>query len=192
MKFIEPGVAQHMADNVYAIVQYLTSDESPLGTLHHGHLRPPTFFFSTLGKVFIQYTFRTALTLHVLLFTSVVLYVLLNPTARSIVGGSAVGRNIRKAQKRHSKDEKTKLNGEVNQSESLTVPEATYEELGIEYLKGLGLATSGFFGAIISVNIWALVMGKLLNKPLSWFRVEYSCLWLYGPPALIGPSYTTY
>lgn len=44
----------------------------------------------------------------------------------------------------------------------------------------------GLIGAVISVNVVALLMSKGLNKSLTWFRYEWAALVLYGVPALIG------
>lgn len=55
-----------------------------------------------------------------------------------------------------------------------------------ENLKGFGALTLGFFGALIAANAVAFVMRGPLDKALSWFSAELSCLLLYGPPALAG------
>ncbi|KAI0741328.1 hypothetical protein C8Q80DRAFT_1221427 [Daedaleopsis nitida] len=57
---IEPGVAQHMADNTLALLRHLTSSESPLAQLAStGYSAPRTVFFDYLG-FFLVYSFRTA------------------------------------------------------------------------------------------------------------------------------------
>ncbi|KAF9779334.1 hypothetical protein BJ322DRAFT_1013566 [Thelephora terrestris] len=56
---IEPGVAQHMADNTLALLQYLTSPESPLPSLDTGYTKPQTVFYSLFG-LFFRYSFHTA------------------------------------------------------------------------------------------------------------------------------------
>lgn len=64
---IQPGVAQRMAENTLAILQYLTSDASPLPSLTTGYTRPATVFFTQFGHLF-QYQFATARLLYGTLF----------------------------------------------------------------------------------------------------------------------------
>ncbi|KAA1470020.1 hypothetical protein DENSPDRAFT_774128 [Dentipellis sp. KUC8613] len=78
---IEPGVAQasqtiHFAENVMAILEYLTSDESPLPELDYGYSKPSTVFFSHLGRFFL-YSYTTAQVLYALLVYSSVVFVTL-------------------------------------------------------------------------------------------------------------------
>ncbi|KAH9951135.1 hypothetical protein B0H21DRAFT_719728 [Amylocystis lapponica] len=56
---IQPGVAQHMGENVLALLLHLSSSESPLPTLTAGYTRPATVFFQWMNNFFI-YSFRTA------------------------------------------------------------------------------------------------------------------------------------
>ena len=59
---IQPGVAQHMADNSLAILNYLTSDESPLSRLTtDGYTKPSTTFFSLFGTHFFRYSSKIAI-----------------------------------------------------------------------------------------------------------------------------------
>lgn len=64
---IEPGVAQHMAENVLALLQFLSSDQSPLPTLTAGYARPSTVYFTLFGK-FYMYSFKTARIMYLALF----------------------------------------------------------------------------------------------------------------------------
>ncbi|KAG6333449.1 hypothetical protein ID866_5639 [Astraeus odoratus] len=64
---IQPGVAQHMADNVLALLRYLSSDSSPIPSLANGFVRPRTVFFSTL-HAFFMYSFTTAKIVYVTMF----------------------------------------------------------------------------------------------------------------------------
>lgn len=48
-----------MADNTLALLQYLSSPESPLPSLDTGYTRPETVFFSIFG-FFFRYSFQTA------------------------------------------------------------------------------------------------------------------------------------
>ena len=59
----------------------------------------------------------------------------------------------------------------------------------VDHLRGVIAIVAAFFGAVISVNLVAILMRDVLHKPLSWFSVELSCLALYGPPALAGTSH---
>ncbi|KAH0836908.1 hypothetical protein J3R83DRAFT_8723 [Lanmaoa asiatica] len=66
---IQPGVAQHMADNSLALLRFLSSDASPIPRLEHGFARPRTVFFSNLG-LFVIYSFTTAKIMYVALFAA--------------------------------------------------------------------------------------------------------------------------
>ncbi|KAF8682072.1 hypothetical protein AX14_004421 [Amanita brunnescens Koide BX004] len=71
---IQPGVAQHMAENVLALVKYLSSERSPLPTLTEGYTRPSTVYFSHIG-VFITYSFTTGKIMYTALFLATILLV---------------------------------------------------------------------------------------------------------------------
>ncbi|KAI0311021.1 hypothetical protein OF83DRAFT_1152851 [Amylostereum chailletii] len=71
---IEPGVAQHMAENTLAILKHLTSEGSPLPSLTTGHKRPTTVFFSHLGY-FFMYSFATAKAMYATLTVVAVAFV---------------------------------------------------------------------------------------------------------------------
>ncbi|KAI0343326.1 hypothetical protein BDW22DRAFT_1394270 [Trametopsis cervina] len=64
---IELGVAQHMAENTLALLQYLSSDESPLPSLTTGYSKPSTVYFQVFTKFFV-YSFSTARILYTILF----------------------------------------------------------------------------------------------------------------------------
>jgi len=59
VEHIEPGVAQHMADNAFALLQFLSSSESPLPTME-SPTPPSTVYFAILGRLFIWWSFDTA------------------------------------------------------------------------------------------------------------------------------------
>lgn len=64
MQHIQPGVAQHFAENVFAIVNHLTnSPSSPLARLETTHTPPQTLFLSVFGKYFVHYTHTTSWTI---------------------------------------------------------------------------------------------------------------------------------
>ncbi|KAH6874322.1 hypothetical protein BKA70DRAFT_1350465 [Coprinopsis sp. MPI-PUGE-AT-0042] len=71
---IQPGVAQHMAENTLALIQYLTSSSSPLPELAAGYAKPRTVYMGYLGQMFIQYSFTTAKLMYAALFAAVVVY----------------------------------------------------------------------------------------------------------------------
>lgn len=87
---IEAGVAQHMAENTFALIKHLTSPNSPLPGLASGYGRPRTVFFAYLGFFFV-YSFRTAEVLYALLFIASCVLV------RSAGGPSARGATMAKA-----------------------------------------------------------------------------------------------
>ena len=57
-----------MAENTLAILQYLSSDASPLPSLTSGYSPPTTVFFTQFGR-FFQYQFATARLIYGTLFT---------------------------------------------------------------------------------------------------------------------------
>ncbi|KAH7910240.1 hypothetical protein BJ138DRAFT_132560 [Hygrophoropsis aurantiaca] len=71
---IEPGVAQHMAENTLALLEYMSSPDSPLPSLASGYARPSTVFFSHLG-IFFMYSYRTAKILYSVLFLASIILV---------------------------------------------------------------------------------------------------------------------
>lgn len=58
-----------MAENTLALLQYLSSSESPLPSLTAGYSRPTTVYFQTFSRFWV-YSFKTALTLYSLLFAA--------------------------------------------------------------------------------------------------------------------------
>ncbi|KDR80962.1 hypothetical protein GALMADRAFT_1358006, partial [Galerina marginata CBS 339.88] len=69
---IEPGVAQHMAENTLALLRHLSSSESPISSLTEGYTRPTTVYFAHVGRTFFMYSFATAKAMYtVLLLASV-------------------------------------------------------------------------------------------------------------------------
>ncbi|KAG8893391.1 hypothetical protein FRB99_001981, partial [Tulasnella sp. 403] len=61
VKHIQPGVAQHFAENVYAITKYLIdSPDSPLPKLAHSYTEPTSIYFSVIGRWFFLYSSDTA------------------------------------------------------------------------------------------------------------------------------------
>ncbi|KAF9233723.1 hypothetical protein BU15DRAFT_53545 [Melanogaster broomeanus] len=71
---IQPGVAQHMADNSLALIRFLSSDESPIPRLANGFARPRTVFYSSFGRL-VVYSFTTAKVMYVTLLASSILLV---------------------------------------------------------------------------------------------------------------------
>lgn len=55
-----------------------------------------------------------------------------------------------------------------------------------ENLRGLFASISSLIGALVGANLVALIMNVGLDKGLSWFSSELSCVALYGPAALAG------
>jgi hypothetical protein len=71
---IQPGVAQHMAENTLALIQYLTSSSSPLPELAAGYAKPHTVYMGYLGQMFIRYSFTSAKIMYAVLCAAVVVY----------------------------------------------------------------------------------------------------------------------
>ncbi|KAG6846676.1 hypothetical protein H0H93_012487 [Arthromyces matolae] len=82
---IQAGVAQNMAENVLALLHYLSEEGSPIPDLTT-YTPPTTVFFSYLGHFFI-YSFTTAKILYTALFTASLAFVSL--TYKSPVRGGS-------------------------------------------------------------------------------------------------------
>ncbi|KAJ1299562.1 hypothetical protein OPQ81_011969 [Rhizoctonia solani] len=83
---IEPGAAQHMAENTLALLTHLSSSESPLPTLQT-YTPPATAYFSLLSRYFFSYHFSTAQQLYTATFLlSLPLFRFSRLHAQSMVG----------------------------------------------------------------------------------------------------------
>ncbi|KAG8709665.1 hypothetical protein FRC11_005312, partial [Ceratobasidium sp. 423] len=83
---IEPGAAQHMAENTLALLTHLSSSASPIPTLQT-YTPPTTAYFSLLSRYFFSYHFSTAQQLYTAtLFLSLPLFRFSRLHAQSIVG----------------------------------------------------------------------------------------------------------
>lgn len=130
-----------MAENLMALLQYLTSSASPLPRMQE-YTPPQTTYFAFLGRYFLMWKFRTAGRLYnTFLGISIVFIVALSPSRR----------------------------------------------FGLHLASFLSMVGS-LFGAIVAVNIVALIMKHVLHKGMTWFAVEWYALALYGAPALLGTS----
>ena len=92
MEYIEPGVAQHMAENTLAILKYLSSDESPLPQLVAGYHKPTTVFFSIV-HLFFLYTAETAQMMYTTLLVGAIAFTYAtyrDPSARPGTTGVSV------------------------------------------------------------------------------------------------------
>ncbi|KAM5532207.1 hypothetical protein V8D89_014107 [Ganoderma adspersum] len=95
---IEPGVAQHMADNVHALLLHLTSSDSPLPELATaGYTKPQTVFFEYFGY-FLVYSFTTAKILYTASFVLALIVArgtFVNPAPALKKGTSFLGEQIK-------------------------------------------------------------------------------------------------
>ncbi|KAI0820291.1 hypothetical protein BC628DRAFT_1524628 [Trametes gibbosa] len=94
---IETGVAQHMADNVLALLLHLTSEESPLPELATGYTRPQTVFYEHLG-IFFVYSFATAKVLYSITFVVALLVTratYVDPAPALKKGSSCLGEQVK-------------------------------------------------------------------------------------------------
>ncbi|KAJ3576559.1 hypothetical protein NP233_g353 [Leucocoprinus birnbaumii] len=90
---IEPGVAQHMAENTLALLQFLSSDESPLPNLTAGYTKPTTVYFTLFGN-FYMYSFKTARIMYLALFAASVLFVRLSTSSKLNEGRASWTRGL--------------------------------------------------------------------------------------------------
>ncbi|KAI5116032.1 hypothetical protein M0805_002087 [Coniferiporia weirii] len=177
VQYIEPGVAQHMGDTALALLKFLASEESPLPKLSEGHVKPTTVFFSFLGAFFVQYSFATAIALYAtLLATSVVL------VSSTSVPSSAFGVEQKGKQTLLVQGQRGRESGASGATK--TALTSARPIVRFPLLKGVILLETSSVCAILGANVVALFMIHVLDRPLSWYKSEYSCLFLYGPSAL--------
>ncbi|KAF7431225.1 hypothetical protein PC9H_006946 [Pleurotus ostreatus] len=85
---IQAGVAQHMGENALALLQHLSSPDSPLPSLTSGYTAPSTVFISHTG-FFFSWSFATAKVLYVSFFLVLIYTVPSSSKAKS--GGLVPG-----------------------------------------------------------------------------------------------------
>lgn len=179
VKYIQPGVAQHMAENTLALLLHLSSDESPLPQLTTGYTKPSTVYFSLLNSTLIQYSFATANALHIVLFAASIALVKLSiPLSKSSTFITT----------KEKREVVTRESGKLFEVKVTEVKETvtSTENIWSLHFKGFALVAASFIGALIGANLVALLMVHIIKRPLSWFNVEYYCMVLYGPAALTG------
>ncbi|KAI0766101.1 hypothetical protein BD413DRAFT_605949 [Trametes elegans] len=94
---IEPGVAQHMGENVLALLLHLTSNESPLPELVVGYTRPQTVFYEYFGY-FLVYSYSTAKLLYTVSFVfllAIARVTYVNPAPALKKGASFLGDQVK-------------------------------------------------------------------------------------------------
>lgn len=175
VQYIQPGVAQHMGDNTLALLEFLSSPESPLPSLTSGYSKPTTVFFSFLNTYFFRYSFATANALHVALLAASLALIAYSapPTSVTVV--------------KHEKRELVvQSNGVTSTSAGVMEVVASRSSIWTDIIKGISVILLALLAALVNVHVVALIMVQILGRPLSWFRVESSCALLYGPAALLG------
>ncbi|KAF5334245.1 hypothetical protein D9758_017096 [Tetrapyrgos nigripes] len=162
---IQPGVAQHMAENTLALLQYLSSHPDVLPSLTGGYTPPTTVYYSLLG-FFFMYSFRTAMKMHLALMAGS-----MGLVGWLVLSGSGRGQSVKKAR-----------DGKVSRAVEVVDDSLTVKALA----HGATAATLGIIGCLLLPNILAVVMARVLGNAMSWFSNEYSALVLYGPAACLG------
>lgn len=67
-----------------------------------------------------------------------------------------------------------------------------WSESGVRLLAMAGLGVLGsIVGAVLFASLTASVMVKVLGASMSWYASEFSCFFLYAPPAAAGTSFKT-
>src|SRR6266571_1115778 len=79
-----------MAENVLALIRYLTSSSSPLPSLTAGYTTPTTVFFTHLYHTFFMYSFATAKIMYTTLFafSIVLVWITFGPPAATVHSGN--------------------------------------------------------------------------------------------------------
>lgn len=80
-----------MAENTLALLQYLSSEESPLPSLSTGYAKPTTVFYQ-IFSFFVVYSHKTAMTLYISLLSASLLFVGLtySPAAPALKHGRGI------------------------------------------------------------------------------------------------------
>ncbi|KIJ43580.1 hypothetical protein M422DRAFT_229023 [Sphaerobolus stellatus SS14] len=149
VEYVEPGVAQHMAENTLALLHHFTEPSSPLPSLQHvvPH-KPRIAYISVVGTWFFSYSFDTATTAYTTLFAGTLMAIM---TQSNDPPSAAAAINLLKTQ-----------------------------------VIGARNILSGLLGALVSANVVAAIMWKVLDRSLSWYSREWLPIALYGPPAFVG------
>ncbi|KAL5492913.1 hypothetical protein ACEPAI_4361 [Sanghuangporus weigelae] len=175
VQYIQPGVAQHMGDNTLALLQFLSSPESPLPDLTSGYSKPTTVFFSFFNTYFFRYSFATANALHLVLLAA--------SLALVAYGTPPISVTVVKHEKRELV---VQSNGVGATASGVTEFVASRPGIWTDIVKGFVIILLALLAALVSVHVVALLMVYAFGKPFSWFRVEGSCALLYAPAALLG------
>lgn len=169
-----------MAENTLALLQYLSSEGSPIPRLTGGYTKPTTAFFSFFNTFFVQYSFQTANALHVTLFVSTILFIVTTYSPRQQATNPDKNEKPKTVQNGRAPSNSRLANGHAYDSR---------DNIWIEYIKGVGILTASAIGSLLGVCSVAFVMAILINRPLSWFALESSCLILYAPASLTGKNF---
>ncbi len=169
-----------MAENTLALLQYLSSDASPIPSLTGGYTKPTTVYFSFFNSFFVQYSFQTANAMHAVLLVSSILFVIATYEPRRVTTpGSKPRGDAATIQNDQAPSHSKVTNGLGNILE---------DNIWIEHVKGVGILTASAVGSLFGVSFVAFIMAFVIRKPLSWFSIESSCLVLYAPAALTGKN----
>jgi hypothetical protein len=168
-----------MAENTLALLQYLSSEGSPVPRLTGGYTKPTTAFFSFFNTYFVQYSFRTANAIHITLFVSTILFISTTYRPRQSTAKLDV-----KGKKKESQNGRASTHSELVNGHAYDPKDSIW----IEYVKGVGILTASAIGSLLGVCSVAFIMAILINRPLSWFSIESSCLILYAPASLTGKN----
>lgn len=185
VQHIEPGVAQHMGDTALSLMKYMSAEGSPLIEQHSK--RPRLVYFSLLNSFFVQYSFDTAMALHAILLAASIALISMSPRATPPSAAIATIEKVTKVEQTLPIGEavtdveivRKKITAKVNQDGQPLL------------LRAIFLLHGTILGAFVAANGVAAIMRYALDRPLSWFKSECSCLLLYGPPALVGEALCT-
>ncbi|KAF8655951.1 hypothetical protein AX16_002858 [Volvariella volvacea WC 439] len=160
---IQPGVGQNMAENALALLYHLsTSPDSPLPDLASRGYTRPTTVFFSYLGVFLIYSFETAQVLYTALLALSVGLVGVTATATADAGAGAGARA------------------------------GSGGSVWDEQWRGAKAVGAAVVGSLVTPNLVAVVMSKVLGKGMSWFSDVYSPIALYAPPAILGALLSQY
>lgn len=208
MQNIEPGVAQHFAENILHITKTLSArpmreaarlpdqllgvkrwelDPTKTSVLEGvkkfekgmpGGRRPPVVFFSLFGRWFVRYSFDTAIVVYVGIALAALAMIAFFEVRRPPPSVAQVGGTVEQARKRK------KANSLAHDNTASKA--APFTPTWKIYVYSLGAVGSSIFSGVFVANTIAFIMRSVMDRQLSWFQEERRCLWLYAPATILG------
>lgn len=173
-----------MGDTALALMKYMTAENSSLVDQQQHSERQKLVYFSFFNTWFVKYRFDTAMALYALLLAASVALVGMTPAA--LPSPAVLMKKEVTEVNEIVTDGKQAVSSRSTAATATTIvtPQSSRPSL----TRAVILLHSYIAGAFLGSNIVAFIMRYGLDRPLSWFKNESHCLFLYGPPSLVGKS----